>query len=234
MDSPRLSWELIEQVIDLSSRRPNTLCSLSLTCRQLRPRSRLVMFSHVQLESSDHVFAFVAFLLANPELRPFVHTVIVTPAAFGPSLLHILPNLASLECVDEMQLEEPEDEEDEDNETTNVPYLVQNTGRAHYVHRTSLNMHHTSLACFKRLGADIRTLRLNSVSFPTSLVFAQVLSAFSRITHLVCKKVQIKAAGSEAPLEVIRRRLSKQMQLKSLFVSVQLPMRLASQPSAPG
>lgn len=234
MDSPRLSWELIEQVIDLSGRRPNTLCSLSLTCRQLRPRSRLVMFSRVQLESSDHVFAFVAFLLANPELRPFVHTVIVTPAAFGPSLLYILPNLGSIECVDELQLEEPEDEEDGDNESTNAPYLMQGIARTPYVHRTSLNIHHTSLACFKRLGAHIRTLRLNSVSFPTSLAFAQVLSAFSRITHLKCKKVQIKAAGSEAPLEVIRRRLSKQMQLKSLFVSVQLSMRLASQPSAPG
>ncbi|KAM5530353.1 hypothetical protein V8D89_015972, partial [Ganoderma adspersum] len=93
MNSPRLPWEVIERVIDNSVRRPNTLCSISLTCRQLRPRSHLAMFRRIQLESSDHVFAFVAFLLANPQLKPLVCTIIVTPTAFGPSLLSILPNI---------------------------------------------------------------------------------------------------------------------------------------------
>ncbi|PIL29692.1 hypothetical protein GSI_08130 [Ganoderma sinense ZZ0214-1] len=74
------------------------------------------MFSRVQLESNDHVFAFVAFLQANPELKPLVHTIITTPAAFGPSLLYVLPNLSSVECVDESQLGEPEDEDDEDEQ----------------------------------------------------------------------------------------------------------------------
>ncbi|KAM5530355.1 hypothetical protein V8D89_015974 [Ganoderma adspersum] len=82
------------------------------------------MFRRIQLESSEHVFAFVAFLLANPQLKHLVYTIVVTPAAFGPSLLYILPNLSSIECVDESQLEEPEDEgEDEEDEMSNIPDL---------------------------------------------------------------------------------------------------------------
>ncbi|KAI1787458.1 WD40-repeat-containing domain protein [Ganoderma leucocontextum] len=177
----------------------------------------------ILLESSDHVFAFVAFLLANPGLKPFVHTIVVTPAAFGPSLLYMLPNLASIECVDESQLEEPEDEEDElededeEDEVYKNFHIVDETPPI-YVRRSSLNVHHTSLACFRRLGAHIHTLRLHSVSFPTSLALAQVLLAFSSITHLVCQEVQIKTASNEAPLEVAKRRLSEQMRLKTLTI----------------
>ena len=223
MHSPRLPWEVIEWVINLSSHRPNTLCNLALTCRHLRRPSHLAMFGKVQLESSDHVFAFVAFLQANPELQPFVHTIVVTPAAFGPSVLYVLPNLSSIECVDESQLGEPEDEDGEgeqeregegEDERLHIPdYMRPPTS----VNR-SLDLHPSSLACFKQLGAHIRTLRLNSVSFPTSLAFVQTLLAFSSITRLVCEKVEIEAAGSEAPLAVATRRLSEHLQLKTLVV----------------
>ena len=219
MDTPRLPWEVIERAIDISCGHPNTLCSLALTCRQLRSRSRLVMFRRVQLESSDHVFDFVAFLQANPQLKTLVRTIVVTPAAFGPSLLYILPNLSSIECVDESQLEEPEDEEEGgEYELFNIP------DRTHPptsvgIHR-SLAVHHTSLACFTRLGAHIQTLSLNSVSFPTTLSFAQMLLAFASITRLVCKKVEIETASNGASLEVVARRLSERMQLKEFVVSI--------------
>ena len=219
MDTPRLPWEVIERVIDISCGRPNTLCSLALTCRQLRPRSHVVMFGRIQLESSDHVFDFVAFLQANSQLKTLVRTIVVTPAAFGPSLLYILPNLSSIECVDESQLEEPEDEHEQD-EIFNIP------DRAHpptsvRVHR-SLAIHHISLACFTRLGAHIRTLHLNSVSFPTTLSLAQMLLSFAHITRLVCKKVEVKTASNGASLEVVARRLSEQMRLKEFIVSIRL------------
>ena len=240
MHSPRLPWEVIEWVINLSSHRPNTLCSLALTCRHLRRPSHLAMFGKVQLESSDHVFAFVAFLQANPELQPFVHTIVVTPAAFGPSVLYVLPNLSSIECVDESQLGEPEDEDGEgeqevqerdgdgEDERPHIPdYMRPPTS----VNR-SLAVHPTSLACFKQLGAQIRTLRLNSVSFPTSLAFVQILLAFSSITRLVCEKVEIEAAGSEAPLAVVIQRLSEHLQLKTLVVRV-LPLVVRAIVKAP-
>ena len=224
MKSPRLPWEVIERVIDLSGSRMQTLCSLALTCSQLRPRSRLVMFGRVQLKSSDRVIAFIAFLLANPQLKSLVHTINVTPAAFGPSLLYMLPNLSSIECVDQSQLGEPEGEDDEDKyklkqkeaEMLNIPDYMRLDVRVH----DSLIVHHNSLACFSRLGAHIRTLHLNSVSFPTSLAFAQILLAFANITRLVCKEVEIKVAGNKPPLEVIMRRLSERTQLKELVVSL--------------
>ena len=208
MGPPHLPWELIERVVDLSRGRPHTLCSFSLTCRQLCSRSRLLMLARVQLENADRVFAFVAFLLANPELKASVHTIIVTPADFVPSLLCILPDLSSIECADESRFEELEDEGRRELDT-----------RVRSAHR-SLAVHHTSLACFKRLGARIHTLRLDSVSFPTSLAFAQVLLAFANITHLVCLSVIIETAGGGSPLEIVRRRLLEQMRLKTLIVSV--------------
>ncbi|PIL29688.1 hypothetical protein GSI_08126 [Ganoderma sinense ZZ0214-1] len=52
-------------------------------------------------------------LQANPELKTFVHTVIVTPAAFRPSPLYVHPNISSIECVDELQVGEPDYEDDE-------------------------------------------------------------------------------------------------------------------------
>ena len=218
--SPRLPWEVIERAIGFSAGRPNTLCSLALTCRQLRPRSHAVMFSRVQLKSGAHVFTFVAFLQANPELKPLVHTLIVTPAAFGPSLLYVLPNISSIECLDESQLEEPEDEnEDKKDKVSNILHLLSSAKVR--VHPT-LVVHHTSLACFRRLGAHIHTLRLNSISFLTSLAFVKMLFAFSSITRLVCESVDIKTAGHKAPLEVTTRRLYERMELKELVVIIYL------------
>ena len=217
MHSPRLPWKVIERVTDLSAGRPNTLCSLALTCRNLRHPSHLAMFGRVQLESHDRVFAFIAFLLANPELQPFVHTLTVTPASLGPSLLYILPNLSSIECVDESQLGEPEDKDaGKEDETPNI--LGHMPPASTHV-RSSIVMHRTGLVCFRQLGASIHTLRLCSVLFPTSLAFVQTLSAFTGVTRLICEDVEIKAAGCEAPLEWATRWLSERMRLKELTVS---------------
>nr|VWP01754.1 Guanine nucleotide-binding protein subunit beta-like protein (Cytoplasmic antigenic protein 1) [Ganoderma boninense] len=224
---PRLPWRILERVVDLSSSRPNTLCSLALTCRRLRHPSHLAMFGRVQLESSDHVFAFIAFLQANPELKPFVHTIVATPAAFGPSPLYLLPNLSSIECVDESQLEQPEDEDTDEGddrveESRSVPDYTRPQTAARARAQRSLVVHHTSLACFAQLGAHVRALRLSSVSLPTLLSFAQMLLAFASITRLVCEEVEIQAECGAAPLEVAVQRLSERIQLKELVVSVHL------------
>ncbi|KAI1788010.1 hypothetical protein LXA43DRAFT_895317, partial [Ganoderma leucocontextum] len=58
-----------------------------------------------------------------------------------------------------------------------------------------LDLHHSSLACFRRLGTYIHTLHLRNVSFSTSLAFSKVLFAFASITHLVCEQVKNRNGG---------------------------------------
>ncbi|PIL29691.1 hypothetical protein GSI_08129 [Ganoderma sinense ZZ0214-1] len=69
------------------------------------------MFGRVQLESSDHVSSLLTFLQANPELKPFMHAVVATPAGFkfGPFLPYVPLDLSSFEYIDESQLGELED-----------------------------------------------------------------------------------------------------------------------------
>ncbi|KAI1795654.1 hypothetical protein LXA43DRAFT_881570 [Ganoderma leucocontextum] len=97
MDSPRLPWEVIERVIGHSCDHQNTLGSLSLTCRQLRPRALCLMVAHVELKSRDRIFDFCAVLQAKPHLKPLVRSTVVDPTDFAPvPLLRILPNLSEI------------------------------------------------------------------------------------------------------------------------------------------
>ena len=193
--SPRLPWEVIERIIDHSSGRPKTLHNLALTCRQLRPRSRCMAFGLVKLKSNSRVFAFIDFILNNPDLKPHVYTIIVSPASLGPSLLYVLPNLSSIEC-----------------EGTEPGQRMTGSNRLH--------LHHSSLAAFRSHGTHVQTLRLQYVSF-SSGAFIRVLLALTSLTHLTCMNVEgIMANGNKAHLEGLKRRLSKQMCLKTLTVSV--------------
>ncbi|KAM5536732.1 hypothetical protein V8D89_009659, partial [Ganoderma adspersum] len=91
---PRLPWEVIERAIDQSRGSVETLRSLALTCHQLLPRTRIVLFSRVQFNDRDHVFAFVDFLQENSHLMPFIRSIAVWPSDLAPfPLLYILPNL---------------------------------------------------------------------------------------------------------------------------------------------
>ena len=188
MGSPRLPWEVIERIINHSGDHPQTLCSLALTCRQLRPRSRCLMVSRAVFKSRDHIFAFVDFLDGNPHLKPLVHSIVVELMDFPPfPLLHILSNLTEIEF----------------NSVKEIVALPQ-----------------PALTCFHRFGANIRSLRLFNLSFVTYLPFSRVLLALPNVVHLTCQNVVIKSVGDQAPLDVIRWRLSKQMQLKTLVVSL--------------
>ena len=195
MDPLRLPWEVIERVIDHSARRPKTLRCLTLTCRQLLPRTRLVMFARVRLKNTDQVFDFIDFLYRNPHLSPVVRSVVFSPSSFGPSLLHMLPNLSSIDYVSDG--------------TSKIP---------------ALPMHHISLACFGRLGTHIRTLRLSKLSFPTTLAFAQLLLAIETTTYLICDGLQVEATGDEVRLNVLRGRLSNEVHLTAVTVSGHNPL----------
>ena len=195
MNSPRLPLEVIEQVIDGSADHPKTLQHLALTCCRLRPRARLVMFARVRFKNHDQICEFVDFLQDNPHLKLVVRSITMPPIAFpGPSLLSILPNLSSIKCA---------------------PPQNSPAGGAHF-----LALHHTSLACSRRIGRCIQTLCLSNIFFRTSPEFIQLLLAFQNITHLFCDHIGIKTARNDTRLDAIRERLSKQMRLKALTVSV--------------
>ncbi|KAI1784306.1 WD40-repeat-containing domain protein [Ganoderma leucocontextum] len=163
----------------------------SLGGKRLHPRSRRVMFAEVDLKSRDQVFAFVDFLQANPHRKPQVRSLIVPPTDFGPSLLYLLPYLSEIRCISS----EPQASA-----------------------QSLLALHHVSLACFGRLGTQIRALHLANVSFAGYMAFARILLALANVTHLVCTDVVIQTAGNRASQGAIRRRLSKQMQLKTLGI----------------
>ena len=189
-----LPWEVLERMIDLSGDHCNVLRGFSLTCQQLLPRSRWVLFSRLDFKNRERVFAFVDFLDDNPHLKAVVRSVMVRPDDFAPfPLLYILPNLSEIrfksgECLIAAHI---------------LPTI----------------WHQSSLACSQRFGANIRTLHLSCLSFATYLPFARALLAFTSVRHLTCTHVVINTAGDQAPLGVIKRRLSEQMQLKTLTVS---------------
>ncbi len=193
MDPPRLPWEVIERVIYHSQCRPNALRNFALTCRQLRPRSHLLMFAQVRFKNRDHVLAFVDFLHDNPHLKPAVRSIAVGPNDLAPfPLLYILPSLSELHFVSRVGQSEPRD--------------------------TFPDLHLSTFTCCERFGTNITTLRLSRLCFATYLSFSRVLLAFANVRDLICEDVKIEAEGAGGPVEVTRRRLAKRMQLKSLTV----------------
>lgn len=226
---PRLPWEVIESITDYSASadHPDTLCNLSLTCRQIRLRCRYAIFYRVRLKRSDSVSAFISFLQTNPDLRPLVHSIVVSPNSFRTSLLYVLPNLSSLEWIP-LDRSHP------------APGPLTQRRRRHRPQQGGLwrgqgyspileilDLHHFSLACFRRLGTHIQSLHLCHISFLTPTALARVLLAFTNLRQLVCDSVKIETddRATEAPqvLNVLKQRLYKQMHLKTLSVRIPSP-----------
>ncbi len=200
MDAPLLPWEVIERAVDQFHGHPKTLRSLALTCRQLLPRTRVVMFARVRFETREHVFAFVDFLQKNPLLKPVVRSIAVWPPDLAPvPLLRILPSLSEIEFTSD----------DQNTDLDLAPH-----------------MHQSSLTCFLLLGTHIRTLSLSRLDFETCISFARVLLAFVNVTHLACNGVNIvemaaeSNGGSPSLPVIIKRQLSQRMQLEALTVSL--------------
>ena len=218
--SPRLPWEVIERVIDHSHCRPKTLLSFVLTCRQLRPRARLAIFSRIRLESRDHVLAFVDFLHKNPHMMPFVHSIVVWPAYFEPDLLRDLPNLSEIwfspkfhPTVFDMQVLDEQDSGSDPGYYARV-----------YPRNRFPDLHPHTYSCFKRFGTHVRTLHLSDLEFDNLDSFARVILAFPNITHLICNEVDVveKAPSNGEPLNIqdtIKRWWSQGIKLSTLTVS---------------
>ncbi|TBU26554.1 hypothetical protein BD311DRAFT_779581 [Dichomitus squalens] len=94
MQSLALPVEVIEGVIDCCSDDTNTILAFALTCRDLHPRSILVLFTEIRHRSRDRLFDLCDVLKAKPERQPIVQSLSIDWKEFAPyPLLSILPAL---------------------------------------------------------------------------------------------------------------------------------------------
>ena len=197
-----LPWEIIERVIEHASDDRNLLRSFSLTCRQLRPRSfTLILAQYVFLETRDRVSNFCDFLLEHPELRPLIHSILISPDDFRPfPLANMLPCLSTLLFISPRHGEP-------------LSFLKKR--------RPTIEIHHSTITCYHLFGKCIHTLSLNHLSFQTSSDLYRLLLAFPMTTQLSCNDIFIKTEEKEAPaMTVLRSRLSNQLQLDTLHVRI--------------
>ncbi|TBU41269.1 hypothetical protein BD309DRAFT_898428, partial [Dichomitus squalens] len=160
-----LPWEVIEKVIDHSSEHTRALCNLALTCRQLHPRSSLVLFNHVQLERRQQLFVFCDVLQAQPNFRSIVRSLTIRLEEFSPfPLLSILPDLRSITFFGYKNFPRP---------------------------RRFTSIHGSTLHCCRQFGRGLRSLTFRGVRFRHCTAFVRFITAFSGLQDLVCDDVQI-------------------------------------------
>ena len=196
-----LPWEVIEIVIDHASDDLDLLRSFVLTCRQLRPCSfSLIMAQYVFLNSRDRASAFCDFLQSKATLRQRIHSISISPADFRPfPLINMLPRLSTLF----------------------VSCGYKKYGRRY--DRPIVELHPTIINCYHSFGRRIHTLSLDHLSFRTPCDFFRLVLAFPRITQLTCNDILIASPGLRASaMEVVRRKLSKQLPLEILHVRIHL------------
>ena len=80
-------------------------------------------------------------------------------------------------------------------------------------------LHQSSLTCFQQYGTNIRTLHLTRLSFDTHLPLVRLLLVFTNLAYLTCTEIKIKKEGNQEHLALLKQRLSKRLQLKTLAVS---------------
>ena len=96
---PSLPMEILERVVDYCSGIPYTLCNLSLTCRQLLPRTRYHLFASIMIKGADlqRLYLFYDALNVHPKLGSLIRSVTfvvntgMSERRVQPSLLEIVP-----------------------------------------------------------------------------------------------------------------------------------------------
>ena len=195
--SPILPWEVIETIIDQCPKDTITLCNLALTCRQLKPRSIHVLFSHVVLRSRRAHFSLCDVLRARPHLQSLVLSVNIGLMNFAPfPLLSMLPQLHHIAFDD----------------------LV---GNGSLLNMFGSTVNASTLMCCHRFGGGIRSLTIDQLQPSTYTAFLNVLLAFTGIEDLTCRDIKIRRAciDAGAPVNRLHRLLSAQMRLRTLRVS---------------
>ena len=191
---------MIERIIEHASDDLDLLCNCSLTCRQLYPRSSALIISQfIFVHSKDRMSAFCDFLQEKPKLQSFIQSIIIFPANFPPyPLINLLPHLKTL-------------------------FLTSKGYKEHYIQqeRPAIVLHSIILSCYYSFGKRIRNLSLSHLSFRTSYDLFRLLLAFPETVQISCYEIVISSpAQNTSALEVVRRKLSKQLRLESLTVRI--------------
>ena len=188
--SPSLAWELIERIIDYLQDEVTTLRRCALTCRNLRPRTRLHLLAHLRIDHNDHLEGLVDLLGAEPHLRSLVRSVAISLVDVVPLPLLILPNLSHWKFVADV---------------------------TQWCYRR-MTFHSSALLCCQLFGTHVHKLSLDGVYFGNSMALVRILSAFPNIRLLFCRSMDVRSKGADGPLEIIKERLVSQARVTELSV----------------
>ena len=189
-----LPWEVIERVIDHSVDDTETLYSLALTCRDLNPRSTIILYRHLDLYKRDEIFALCDTLRAKPHLQPCVQSLRAALDNFSPApLLRMLSNLSMIEF--------------------HGPWYQDHEPHPGFV------LHPSVLLSCKVLGKHIRTLSLEQTTFRSLSDFSAFLLSFPSIQSLHCTTLGIKSDKDAVPQQLITQISGWLRDLRTLEVS---------------
>ena len=195
--SPSLPWDVIERVVDLSAKNTQALKNLTLTCRDLRPRSTFLLLACVTLKTRNQLLNLFTLLQTKARIQPFVRLVSILTHEFSPYALPcVLPILSEIDFVGSWPA-------DEHSPTFHACVLK-------YSHPLGQNIH--TLSLFK--------LRLSSLS-----VFLDILLLLPRIESLSCEGLSVEENCAHEEL-ITMRCLTERLCLKALTVSFCLSHRL--------
>ena len=94
-----LPLEVIEKVIDHSADSITTLHSFALTCRDLQPRSTILLLRRVEFKDRGQLFDLCDMLKDKPHLLPCVRSVSIPFDQFSPHPLLLYILLASRQAT---------------------------------------------------------------------------------------------------------------------------------------
>ncbi|KAI1789966.1 hypothetical protein LXA43DRAFT_537742 [Ganoderma leucocontextum] len=189
-----LPWEVIEGVIEHSSDSVVTLYSFTLTCRDHNPRSTILLLDRIVLKNRDQLFALCDVLSAKPHLQPIVRSITISPDKLYPHpLLRLLSNLSEIE-------------------------FATSTSRFDSGYATAVTLHSSVLKYCRQFGEHIQRLSLERVHLPSLSAFSGILLSFERVRSLSCSHLKVVKDGAHQ--ELITRRLSQQLHLRTLVVGV--------------
>ena len=191
--SPALPWEVVERVVEHSAKNTRTLYSFTLTCRDLCPRSTILLLRHVKAKNRDQLFTLCDVLKTKPHLQLCVQPVSIPADEFSPHpLLRILPNLYEIEFT--------------------------GTGSQRLGSQEPFFTFHAAvLTHCRQFGQHIRSLSLWHLNLPSLSAFSSILLSFPRIESLSYCALSVK--NDTMHQELITRRLSERLHLRTLTVS---------------
>ena len=206
--------EVSEAVIDQASNDTASLRNLSLTCATLLPRSRYHLFSSIIIPNMKRMESSRDFFDTHPWLLPLVHK--VTLFTKNPPYHHVKRNIHLLDIVPTYLL-------------TSLPNLrawsmvAQLTA---YGLGTSLSLHRSTLAVYRKYSSHIQSLHLSGIQFYCLSDFTGLLPAFTTIHTLTCSGIKLRRKEEfDVSLYVARTgMLSRPLQVSTLTVSPRSPV----------